>query len=208
MERTLQESVQTLTACVDDAGVAQDGQERRRLGHRLMCPVHRRGEHILEIPARIGGADGCCRRLPNDCQDGAFDWFGHGLVRRGGSLRQRVRQVGPAEAMLATESVGHAAEDLGGNDARVAARPHQCPKADGLSYPISRRIVNGFSLGQRRLNCGQHVAAGVAVRDRKDIERIDLFDMGRKVFGRRTEGGQKPRPVAGSARHRLARVVI
>ena len=54
--------------------------------------------------------------------------------------RQGVGQVQAVEPALAAEALGHAAEDLAGDDARVAARAHQRPEADRRGDPLGRPV--------------------------------------------------------------------
>ena len=83
------------------------------------------------------------------------------------------------------------AEDLAGDDARVAAGAHQRPEADrggdalGVGWPA--RPVGLLERGPDR---GQHVRAGVAVRDREDVEGVDLVDVRLEV---RDRGRGRPR---------------
>ena len=119
-----------------------------------------------------------------------------------------MRQLRAAELMFAAQALGHASEDLGSDDAGVAARAHQRPVADRLGDAIGVLVGHGLRLGQCGADRGQHVAARVAVRDREDVEGVDLVDVRGKVVHAHSEGRQQAGSVSGSARHRLTRVVI
>ena len=91
--------------------------------------------------------------------------------------RQGVGQVEPVEPALAAEPLGHAPEDLAGDDAGVAARAHQRPEADRGGDPLGRLARDRLRLVERGLDRREHVRAGVAVGDRVDVEAVDLVDV-------------------------------
>ena len=93
-----------------------------------------------------------------------------------------MREIWPREVALSAQALGHATEDLRGDDARVAPRAHERPEADGLCDPVGRRIGYGVGFGQCGLDGGEHVAAGIAIGHGVHVERVDLVDMGGQVF--------------------------
>ena len=54
-QRALEQPVQPLPARIDDAGLAQDGQQARRPGDRLLGRVERRGQDRLDVVVALGG---------------------------------------------------------------------------------------------------------------------------------------------------------
>ena len=53
----LEQPVQALPARVDDAGLAQDGQQARRPGDRLLGRLQRRAEDDLDVVVALRGLD-------------------------------------------------------------------------------------------------------------------------------------------------------
>ena len=153
------------------------------------------------IDRRIG-------RFADDRQDRPLDRLGDGAVGGLRALRQGVGEVEAVEPALATEPLGHAAEDLAGDDARVAAGAHQRPEADGGGDPLGRLTGRALGLLERGLDGREHVRAGVAVRDRIDVERVDLVDVRLEVRDRRAEGAEQALAVARAADHQATSVPL
>ena len=111
-----------------------------------------------------------------------------------GDLRaapQALGQVQTVGATAAVRAVGHAADDLGEDDAAVAARALQRTPAERLGdavevAPLGRQALG---LGEGGPHRGQHVGARVTVRHGKDVEGVDLLDVGLEVG----DGGARPR---------------
>ena len=100
-ERALEQPVQALPAGVDDAGLAQDGQQARRPGDRLLGRLEGRGQDDLDVVVALGGRDRRGGRLADDREDRALDRLGDGAVGRLGALAQGVGQVEAVEPALA-----------------------------------------------------------------------------------------------------------
>jgi hypothetical protein len=88
-----------------------------------------------------------------------------------------MRQIEAVETPFAAEAFGHPAEDLGRDDARIAACPHQRAEADRARNPLQRGFGHAFRLVECRADGGEHVGPGVAVRHRVDVEAVDLVDV-------------------------------
>ena len=193
----LEEPVQALATGIDDAGLAQDREERRGPGDRLLGGLHRGGQHRLDVLVALGRGHGAIGRLADDRQDGAFDRLGDGPVGGLGSLRQRVGQVEPVEAALAGERFRHPSEDLAGDDPGVAAGTHEGAEADGRRDAVGGLPGDGIGFLECRLDGRDHVRAGVAVGDREHVEAVDLVGVGLEVGDRRPG-----RPPAARSRRR------
>ena len=201
VERALEQAEQALAAGVDDVRLAQDRQQGRRLRDGALGGVEGRGEHRLDVVVALGGGDRGGRRLADDREDRALDRLGDGLVGRLRALVERVREVEAVEPPLAGEAVRHAGQDLAGDDAGVAAGAHQRPEAHGLGHPLDVGVgADLVGLLERGADRGQHVRAGVAVRDREHVERVDLVDVRLEARDRAPEGRQEPGAVARPAR--------
>ena len=147
--------------------------------------------------SRSAAATAAVGRLADDRQDRALDRLGDRAVGRPRALRQRVGEVEAVEPALAAEALGHAPEDLAGDDARVAAGAHQRPEADRGRDPLGRLAGGRLGLVERGPDRGEHVRAGVAVGDRVDVEAVDLVDVGLEVGDGRPERLEQPGAVAG-----------
>ena len=207
-QRALEQAVQPLPARIDDAGLAQDGQQARRPGDRLLGRVERGGQDRLDVVVALGGDDRGVGRFADDRQDRPLDRLGDRAVGRLRPLRQRVREVEAVEPALAAEPLGHAAEDLAGDDPGVAAGAHQRPEADRGGDPLGRLTGHAFGLVERGLDGRQHVRAGVAVRDGIDVEGVDLVDVRLEVRDRRAEGAEQALAVARAADHQATSVPL
>ena len=207
-QRPLEQPVQALATRVDHPGLAQDGQQARRARHGPLGSLDRRAEHGLDVGISLRGRHGGRRRLADDRQDRALDRLGDGAVGRPRALGQGMRQVQAVEPRLAAERLGHAPEDLAGDDTRVAAWPHQRPEADGRPDPIGRLAGDEIRLLEGRADRGQHVRAGIAVGDGIDVERVDLLDVRLEVCDRGPEGLEQAWTIAGPSGHQATSVPL
>ncbi len=169
LEASLEQAVEPLSAGVHDARLAQDRQQRRRLRHGSLSARDGGGQHVFEVAIRLGNRHGRRRGLADHGENRSFDGLGDGLVSSGRALAQRVRKIESREVMLSAQALGHATEDLRGDDTRVAASAHQRPEADGLRDAVGGRIRDCFCFGQGSLDGGEHVATRVAVGDRVHV---------------------------------------
>ena len=195
------QAIQPLAAGVDDAGLAQDGEQARRPRDRLLGAVDRRRQDGLDIVLVLGPFDRDIGCLTDDRQDRSLDRLGDRAIGGPSPFPERVREVEPVEPTLAGDGLRHATHDLAGDDARVAPGAHQRAEADRRSDAVRRGVAGALALLERRLDGRQHVAAGVTVGDREDVEAVDLLDVGLEIRDRGAEGLEKPGPVAGSSRH-------
>ena len=207
-QRALEEPVEALPTGVDDAGLAQDREQAGRPGDRLLGGIERGRQHRLDVVVTFGRDDRRVGGLADDGQDRAFDRLGDRSVGRAGALGQGVRQVEAVEPALAAESFGHAPEDLAGDDPRVATGAHERPEADRGGDPVGRLAGRRLGLLEGRLDRRQHVRAGVAVRDRIDIEGVDLVDVRLEVRDGGPERIEQPVAVARPASHQATSVPL
>ena len=101
-----------------------------------------------------------------------------GRARHGGAQEHRVDELARAR----DELLGRAADELGEDDAAVAARAEQRGAGhrldDLLAADLVERPVDGgepVDLLQARVQGQRHVVARVAVGDREDVEVVDLL---------------------------------
>ena len=195
-EGALEEAVEPLSAGVDHARFPEDREQARRPRHRLLCGRKRRGQDELDVVVALRCEDRRVGRLADDREDRTLDGLRHRAVGRLRALRQRVGEVEAVEAALAAQPFGHPAEDLAGDDARVAPRTHQRPEADRRRDPLGAPAGHLLCLLERRLDGGEHVRAGIAIRDRVDIEGVDLVDVRLQIPDGRPECGEEPVTIA------------
>jgi hypothetical protein len=200
-QRSLEQPVQALPAGIDDPGLAQDREQARRLRDGPFGGLRRRREDRLDVVVALGRLDRPGRRLADDGQDRPLDRLRHRAVGGLRPLAQRMGEIQAVEPLLASDRLRHAAEDLAGDDARVAARAHERPEADRGGDPVGGLTGDGLGLVERGPDRGEHVRPGVAVGDGIDVEAVDLVDMRLQVRDRRPERIEQPVPVASAAGH-------
>ena len=209
LQRALEQMEQALAARVHDVGLAQDRQQRRRLGDGPLRGLHGGREHGLHVVIALRSRDGGGTRLPDDREDRSLDRLRDRLV---GLLRARVQRMGevqPVEPALARQAVRHALQDLADDDARVAARPHQRAEACRLGDALSIRSgPNPVGLVQGGPDGREHVRPGVSVRHREDVEGVDLLDVRLERGDGAPERCEEARSVAGSAGHQATSVPL
>ena len=120
--------------------------------------------------------------------DGALDGLADGLEGNLHAAAQGVGDVARSGVLLVlcvAEALSDAAEDLAGDDARVAAGAHERPVRDRLGDVVDRGV------GGQRLDLAHdgakregHVRSGVPVRNREHVELVNLLgavgnDLGR-----------------------------
>ncbi len=200
-QRALVEAIQTLAARVDDPGLTEDREQARRPGDRPLRAVDRRAEDRLEVVLTLGPLDRRVGRLADHRQDRALDRLGDRAIRSPCALPQGVGEVQAVEPPLAGEILRDATQDLAGDDARVAAGTHQRAVAQRRRDPLGGRVGRALALLESRPDRREHVAAGVSVGDREDVQAVDLVDVGLEVRDGGAKGLAQPGPVARPAGH-------
>ena len=206
---------QAVAAGVDDARLAQDRQQLRPARDRQLARAQRRLQHArdhrvllvvghLVVQARLvhvrdlGGDPG--RHLAHDGEDRALGRLAHGAVRavggaghRGGD-QHRVDQLAGARDQL----LGGAAQELGEDHARVAARAEQRGAGDGVHELVAADVVDvalrrqAVQLVEHGAQGERHVVPGVAVGDREHVEVVDLAAAGLELEQRAFDDSAKP----------------
>ncbi len=185
-------------ARVDDAGLAQHGQQVRPAADGALPRVERALEHLGEqrVLARravrfaqprlrhVGELGGdAVRHLAHHGEDRALGRLPDGVVGAiGRAGHRRADEDGVDElAGPGGELLGGAADELREDDAGVAAGAEQRGAGDGVDdlvaadvvdLPLPREAVQLVEDGAQRQ---RHVVARVAVGDREDVEVVDLL---------------------------------
>jgi hypothetical protein len=179
-QRPAQQQLEAAPAGIDDPGAFQDGQQAGRARHRRMGLLDRAAQHELE---RVVDLERLLRRaghVARHGQDRALNRMGHG--REGGlaAALEGCDELRPGDTIGAADGVAHAAQELRQDHAAVAARTHQRSQAQrgGDARHCSLAGRHALRLGDRGLERGEHVRAGVTVGHGEDVERVDLVELG------------------------------
>ena len=159
-------------AGVDDAGLAQNVELLLRASDGFFSAGHQELEQFGDRPRllRLGGL----RKRANRGQHRPFDRLAHRPIGgvRAAAQRPSVDRFNPGSA-FARQRFGEPADDLGEDDAGVPAGAHQ-RRTRRLAR--DRRSVlggRGFERLEHPARGQRQVRAGVAVRDRIDVEVVD-----------------------------------
>jgi hypothetical protein len=161
-------------ARVHDSRLAQDVELIRGAGDGLLAVPHEIQEQLAERLGVGGPALGLLRELADDGEHRPLDRPAHGAIGGVGGSPQRPRRerrVDPVRRL--GEDVGDPADDLGEDDAGVAAGSHQ--RGEGNRVRERRPVARlGRADGVRDRPHGQReVGPGVAVGDGIDVEVVD-----------------------------------
>lgn len=201
--KRLQQYDDAAPARVDDAGPAQCGELFRGADQGLARGVGggARGPGGAAAADRRGAVGGGA----HDGQHRALDGPGDRAVAEVGGPAQRVGERVTVELGGRHQRLGEAAQELAEDDAGVAAGAEQGAVGERLDRTgrahVGQVVIAVVALAERtagRLEGEEQVGAGVGVRDREDVERVDLLTRAAER-GERRDG-----PVAdGRAIHQL-----
>ena len=164
--------------------------------------MDRRLHDAFERPLALNDRDRRRGGLADDGEDRALDRLGDRAVGGLGALVEGVRKIERVELRLAGEPLGEAAQDLAGDHAGVATRAHQRPeRRSGRDALRGDGRAKALGLRKGRSHRGHHVRAGVTVRDRKDVQRVDLIDARLECGRCGPERPEETRTVAGPSGH-------
>ena len=165
-------------AGVHDAVLLQDGQEVGRAGNGLIGLDDKLVQHVVR--GDVGLLE--LVRLGGDVLEHGEDGAGDGLAHRLEGDLDAVAQGGGdvcgscVRALGGNQALRHAAQDLAGDDAGVAAGTHEGAVGDGLG---DVRHGGGSGQGVDLLDDGPqrqgHVGAGVAVGHGEHVELVDVL---------------------------------
>jgi hypothetical protein len=164
---------------VDDARLAKNVQLLRRSRERFLPGGDDLGERVRERNLPRGKRLGALGQRPRDGENGAFLGPADGSV---GSLAGATKGDGHGariELVRARQDFERAADELGENYSRVAARAHEDGPGD-IGVPVALESGDGSA---HRLG---HVRPRVAVRDRIDVEIVDAGATGLDACERRS----------------------
>ncbi len=161
------------TPCVHDTSLAQNGELVGRSRDRLLPTADERGEQVGDREPLVGERLCLLRKFADDGEhrplDGVADRSVGGVACRAEGTRQPAR----VDLRRPAKGLGRPAEDLGEDDAGVAACAHQGGPAQLLHDlgPVGRG--RAFDLLHDRAARQGQVRTGVAVRDGVDVQVVD-----------------------------------
>lgn len=175
----LQEDSKAKGAGVDHAVLLQNRQQVGRTGDGLIGLDDDSVERVLGRELLLLALVGLGRNIAQDRENRALDGLADGLEGDLDGAAERVGDVGGRDRLIGRdEALGHAAQDLRGDDAGVTASTHQGAvgdgAGDGLHVGIGRKSRE--LLGHRG-ECERHVGTGVAVGYGEDVELVDLLGL-------------------------------
>ena len=177
-QHPFQDEVQPLAARIHYAGLFEHRQQFRGAPDGFVGGLDDAGQDFPQVAGFFQGGLPRGGRVLADGQDGALHGADDAFVSRIAGLGQRLDEEFPVHPLRSVHGAGHAAPDLGENHAGVAARSHQRAVRQGAGHfsDVAVGHVLDFIVG--RLHGEEHVRAGIAVGDGKDVQGVDNFVVG------------------------------
>ena len=177
--KVLQEDGKAKGAGVDHAVLLQNRQQVGRAGDRLIGLDNDGIERVLGRELLLFALVGLGRDIAQHREDRALDGLADGLEGHLDGTTEGEGDVGGRNGLVGGDkALGHAAQDLRGNDAGVTAGAHQGAVGDGAGNGLHVGIggKGGELLGHRGER-ERHVGAGIAVGYGEDVELVDLLGL-------------------------------
>ena len=177
--KVLEENGKSKGAGVDHAVLLEDGQQVGRAGDRLVRLDDDSIERILGRELLLLALIGLGRDIAQDREDRALDGLADSLEGNLDGTTEGEGNVGGRNRLVGRDkALGHAAQDLRGDDAGVAAGTHQGAVGDGAGdgFHVGVGRKSRKLLGHRGKR-ERHVGTGVAVGYGEDVELVDLLGL-------------------------------
>ena len=177
--KVLQEDGKAKGAGVDHAVLLQNGQQIGRAGDGLVGLDDNGIERILGRELLLLALIGLSRDIAQDREDRALDGFADGLEGNLDGATESEGDVGGRDGLIGRdEALGHAAQNLRGNNTGVTAGAHEGAVGDGASdgFHVSVGRKSRKLLGHRGER-ERHVGAGIAIGYGEDVELVDLLGL-------------------------------
>ena len=175
----LEEDGKAKGAGVDHAVLLQNGQQVGRTGDGLIGLDDDGVERVLGRELLLLALVGLGRDIAQDREDRALDGLTNSLEGDLDGTAEGEGDVGGRNGFVGRdEALGHAAQDLRSDNARVTASAHQGAMGDGAGDGLhvgvggKRRELLGHR-GERE----RHVGAGIAIGYGEDVELVDLLGL-------------------------------
>ena len=131
------------------------------------------GHEQLVEPQRVGHTLRRRGHLADHGEHSALDGLLHRAVGAGGTLGERLLEIGRGEVLGAAPHVAQTAHDLRQDDAGVAARAHERALGDGRRHGGDVLRIALLQLLEDRADRERQVGAGVTVGNRVHVEVVD-----------------------------------
>ena len=177
--KVLKEDGEAKGAGVDHAVLLQNGQQVGRASDGLVCLDDDGVERILGRELLLLALVGLGRDIAQDREDRALDGLADSLEGNLDGTTEGEGNVGGRNRLVGRDkTLGHAAQNLRGDDSGVTAGTHQGAVGDGAGDGLHIGIggKGGKLLGHRGER-ERHVGAGVAVGYGEDVELVDLLGL-------------------------------
>ena len=164
------------SAGVDHARRFQGRQHvGRALQNRLAAGQNDIHQPIVVIGIALGVLDGVLRNDARDGQNRALLGLHDRLVRLVRARLQCLRELHGGNLLHALQGRREAAQQLGRDNARVAARALKRTLRDGSRRLVRTQVLLRIDLTGRALHGQGHIRPRIAVRDRENVQRVHRF---------------------------------
>ncbi len=177
VDERLEEDGETKGTGVDDAVLLEDGQQVGGAGDGLVGLDNEGVERLLHRQLLLLALIRLSGDVAQDGQDRALNGLTDGLEGNLDGTAERGCDVGAGHGLVGVlEALGHAAQNLRGNDAGVATGTHERAVGDGTGDGLHVGVdgQNGKLLHDRLQREG-HVGTGVSVGHGEHVELVDLL---------------------------------
>ncbi|MNV46734.1 hypothetical protein D3C71_1385780 [compost metagenome] len=168
---------QTLSARIHNADLFKDRQQIRsrcqgffRLGKRLSHDFR----NIRSSSCQIHGMPGS---FLGHGQDGSLHWLDYRFVGCIDSCLQRGCELLGVQFLILGGIAAKPPKQLGQNNSRITAGAHQKPLGQNAGTLADRRRVVAAKLSRSRRHGQIHIGTRIPVRNRKNIQGIDVLRM-------------------------------
>ena len=168
-EEAFHDDDNALTAGIYDAGVAEDGEHCWGLGEGVFSFFEGAVPEVEDIFLVVGAVGRAFGEAAQDGEHGAFDGLGDGGVAGLGARGEGTGEGVGIGGLDVFEALSESGEELGEDDAAVAAGAKEGATGRFPGDGGEGRGVDGLQALIHGLHGKEHVGAGVAVRDREDI---------------------------------------
>ena len=177
--KVLKEDGEAKGAGVDHAVLLQNGQQVGRAGDGLVRLDDDSIERILGRELLLLALIGLGRDIAQDREDRALDGLADSLEGDLDGATEGEGNVGGRNGLIGRDkALGHAAQNLRGDDAGVTAGAHKGAVGDGACDGLHVGIGGkGGKLFGHRGERERHIGAGIAIGYGEDVELIDLLGL-------------------------------
>ena len=172
------------SACVDNAGLLEDGKHIGRAAQGCLRDFEHVREHFGHVAAALCRAHRSLCGQAGHSEDGAFRRFHDCFVSRLHAADKRVCERNRIRSPAALQADGNAAEEQREDYAGVAARASYKRVCRSGGYGAYGIVLRPGKLGLCRAHGQGHIGARIPVGNREDVEIINRLLVIFKIVGR------------------------